>query len=140
MKKQKKPIFVIAYFLGAMFFLSSSFAVSAYDGRMDTHEEEEEDEYVAPVVQTPTEVPAVTTTTTSTPVEVVRTVPVTTYQTVVDPPTYVTELQDQTVNKKDLDKDGLIDEIDPNPTIAEYYIVQDDDGDGINDLLEYALQ
>ena len=74
------------------------------------------------------------------PVAVVQSVPTTTYKTVTDPSTTVTEWQDQTINKKDTDRDGLLDEIDPHPTIAEYYIVQDNDYDGINDALQYATK
>lgn len=39
----------------------------------------------------------------------------------------------ESIIKKDSDRDGLIDENDPHPNIAEIYIVKDDDRNGIDD-------
>lgn len=148
MKKQTNIVILLALFLGASAYLWSSFNAFA-DSRTrstDSYQREEEDDedkdnYVAPSPQPIVPVQeAVVTTTASAPVQVVQSVPKTTYMTVTDPPTYVTEMQTQTVKKKDSDKDALIDEIDPNPTIPEYYITQDEDSNGIIDIFEYAAQ
>lgn len=152
MKKQTKTLIVVALLLGASVYFESFLVAFADDDERRTgsyqREEKEDDDdddddgrYVAPSPAPSTPVQEVVVTTTpSAPVETTQSVPKTTYVTVTDPSTYVTELQNQTVSKKDSDRDGLIDEVDPNPAVAEYYIVQDGDGNGINDLLEYAAQ
>jgi hypothetical protein len=39
----------------------------------------------------------------------------------------------------DTDKDGIADVDDPNPTIPEYLIVQDLNGNGIDDRYDYSF-
>lgn len=65
-----------------------------------------------------------------------------TYQetVVVSPARIITEQQLQTVFLPDRDRDGIIDSEDLHPDIAEIYIVQDENFNGIVDTFEYANQ
>ncbi|EKD58802.1 MAG: hypothetical protein ACD_56C00048G0003 [uncultured bacterium] len=49
------------------------------------------------------------------------------------PDKIVTRTIIENIIKKDSDRDGLLDEKDPHPDIAEIYIVKDDDKNGIDD-------
>lgn len=57
----------------------------------------------------------------------------TTTQTVRLPDRYVTKTIIENIIKKDSDRDGLLDENDPHPDIAEIYIVNDVNQNGIDD-------
>jgi hypothetical protein len=57
---------------------------------------------------------------------------------VVTPERIVTENQLQTTSFPDRDRDGIIDSEDAHPDIAEIYIVQDSNLNGIVDTFEYA--
>jgi hypothetical protein len=65
-----------------------------------------------------------------------------TYQetVVVSPARIVTQQQLQTVLLSDRDRDGIVDSEDVHPDIAEIYIVQDENLNGIVDTFEYANQ
>ncbi|KKQ51771.1 MAG: hypothetical protein US70_C0013G0022 [Parcubacteria group bacterium GW2011_GWD2_38_11] len=56
---------------------------------------------------------------------------------VVEPAKIVTENQIQTILLSDRDRDGIPDDEDQYPDIAEIYIVRDDDLNGIVDTFEY---
>lgn len=49
------------------------------------------------------------------------------------PDRYVTKTIIENIIKKDSDRDGLLDENDPHPEIAEIYIVSDENKNGIDD-------
>lgn len=49
------------------------------------------------------------------------------------PDQYVTKTIIENIVKKDSDRDGLLDENDPHPDIAEIYIVKDENRNGIDD-------
>ncbi|EKE18573.1 MAG: hypothetical protein ACD_9C00291G0004 [uncultured bacterium] len=53
-----------------------------------------------------------------------------------EPDSIITTTRMQTVVVKDGDQDGLADELDPHPQVAEIYIVNDDNKNGIADWLE----
>lgn len=55
---------------------------------------------------------------------------------VVEPAKIVTENQLQTISLSDRDRDGIPDDEDKHPDIAEIYIVKDDDLNGIVDTFE----
>jgi hypothetical protein len=130
MKKYKKfSLFLIPLLLLWVYQISPRIAAADDDendyGEIDN--EENESPAVAPVIETA-----------AASGNTAVSQPKTTYVTVTDPPTYVTEIKTETITKIDSDQDGLIDEIDPNPTIPEYYIVQDSNNNGISDLFEYG--
>lgn len=96
------------------------------DDDSNDNDEEEEEEYTVPSV-------------TQSVSEVVSTAPTTTTsskQTIVTPAKTVYETQIQTVQVPDSDRDGIADSQDPNPNIAEIYIVKDENLNGIVDSLE----
>jgi hypothetical protein len=119
------PLFLLAYHVGPTFVYADDDEKQEENEGIDDNEDAEDSAPAAVV-----EVPSIKSSTTSQPK--------TTYTTITDPPTYVTEIKTETVVKKDSDRDGLIDEVDPNPNIPEYYIVQDVNNNGINDLFEYG--
>lgn len=49
------------------------------------------------------------------------------------PDKYITKTIIENIIKKDSDRDGLLDENDPHPEIAEIYIVSDENKNGIDD-------
>lgn len=49
------------------------------------------------------------------------------------PDKYITKTIIENIIKKDTDRDGLLDENDPHPNIAEIYIVNDSNKNGIDD-------
>lgn len=57
---------------------------------------------------------------------------------IISPAKIVTEQQIQTVSLPDRDRDGIIDDEDLHPDIAEIYIVQDENLNGIVDTFEYG--
>ncbi|EKE11823.1 MAG: hypothetical protein ACD_15C00018G0004 [uncultured bacterium] len=59
-------------------------------------------------------------------------------ETIKLPDRYVTKTIIENIIKKDSDRDGLLDENDPHPQIAEIYIVSDQNGNGIDD--KYDLE
>lgn len=65
-----------------------------------------------------------------------------TYQetVVVSPARIVTEQQMQTISLPDRDRDGIPDDEDIHPDIAEIYIVKDENSNGIVDTFEYGNQ
>lgn len=112
----------------------------SHEDKEDEHEEEDEDdhksnddtteyEYEEYVVYTTPENPVQTSTKTSEskPVttQVVETVPVITYVTVVDNGYNV-----------DTDGDGLVDALDPNPEVHQKEFFTDSDGDGVADAYD----
>lgn len=54
-------------------------------------------------------------------------------QTIKLPDKYITRTIIENIIKKDTDRDGLLDENDPHPSIAEIYIVNDSNKNGIDD-------
>lgn len=64
--------------------------------------------------------------------------PQTTTKTVVTQPSVSTKIETTTKTTvyKDSDGDGILDETDPHPEIAEIYIVEDDNKNGIVDKFE----
>ncbi|HEX8974402.1 MAG TPA: hypothetical protein VF817_02865 [Patescibacteria group bacterium] len=59
--------------------------------------------------------------------------------TITSPSTIVTKTVIKSFDLKDSDKDGLPDESDPHPDIAEIYIAQDDNNNGIVDRYDPSL-
>lgn len=54
-------------------------------------------------------------------------------QTVKLPDKIITKTIIENITKKDSDRDGLLDENDPHPNIAEMYVVNDNNNNGIDD-------
>jgi hypothetical protein len=122
-----KNFFVLL--LSLMVFFSIGFSMVAHADD-DEEGKDDEDRYEQQAVQPATE-------TVTTPREVKVEKPKTVTQTIVDPPTTIVTYQTSTVEYADNDRDGLVDSLDPHPTVAEIYFVKDVDFNGIVDTFEY---
>lgn len=111
--KERKYFLTSLIFLIAISLFAGSFSAWAEDDEdEDENEEESSQESVVKEVQTPT---------TSTKVE---------------KPTTSTSVETKTTILRDSDGDGILDKDDTHPTIAEIYIVEDSNKNGIVDKFE----
>jgi hypothetical protein len=121
--KKSHILFSISFFLLLAFTAAFSFARAEND-------DEEDAQPAATVVPTTTSTPS---TKSSNPKTVTKTI-------IVQPEKIVTSTVMQDVQIPDSDRDGLPDETDPHPNIAEQLIVQDTNLDGIDDRYELQSQ
>lgn len=111
--KERKYFLTSLIFLMMISLFAGSFLVRAEDDEEEQESEEEiSQESVVKEVQPPT---------TSTKVE---------------KPTTTISVETKTVTLKDSDGDGILDKDDPHPTVAEIYIAEDSNRNGIVDKFE----
>ncbi|HAV10973.1 MAG TPA: hypothetical protein DCX32_00275 [Candidatus Moranbacteria bacterium] len=112
--KKKQILFILLFFLASSLIVAGTydFAYKTYMAQADDDEDDEDDD--------------------DDDDDEKETVTVT-KEVIIRPGRTVIEEQVKKITLPDSDRDGLVDEEDPHPDMAEIYIVSDDDRNGISD-------